>query len=191
MLIEATIAEVTLSDTYQAGVDWSRLSFGGGGFTLRSRCLTGIVGSGPPPAGCRSATPTTPPAPGRRNSATRQAAGAVRQHAGSVQPEADGAEQSDGVAQGGRQHRLLHRYKSSISQGTQAVTNICIRSPRHRNTVAVGLILSMTPQINENGVVTLTVRPTDYACARHRARSESRSYAQLLTALPLATPLSN
>ena len=30
VLIEATIAEVTLSDTYQGGIDWSRLASSGG-----------------------------------------------------------------------------------------------------------------------------------------------------------------
>jgi general secretion pathway protein D len=52
VLIEATIAEVSLSKTYQAGVDWSLLAIGGNGLSL-TQVLTGTIG---PPAGLPSVT---------------------------------------------------------------------------------------------------------------------------------------
>lgn len=44
VLIEATIVEVTLSNAYQGGIDWSRLAVRGG-ITLTQRLLTGFGGA--------------------------------------------------------------------------------------------------------------------------------------------------
>src|SRR5262249_54564267 len=54
---------------------------------------------------------------------------------------------------------VYFQIQASISQGTTNATNLqsVTTTPQ---TVAVGFIMSMTPQINDNGVVTLTVRPT-------------------------------
>ena len=54
---------------------------------------------------------------------------------------------------------VYFQIQSSISQGTQGTQNLqsVTTTPQ---TVAVGFIMSMTPQVNDNGVVTLTVRPT-------------------------------
>src|SRR5690606_32265952 len=41
VLIEATIVEVQLSDTYQGGIDWSRIA-AGTGFTFQQRLLSGF-----------------------------------------------------------------------------------------------------------------------------------------------------
>jgi general secretion pathway protein D len=49
--------------------------------------------------------------------------------------------------------------QSSISQGSVGVGNLQSTTTTP-NTVAVGVVLSMTPQVNQNGAVTLTVRPT-------------------------------
>jgi general secretion pathway protein D len=49
--------------------------------------------------------------------------------------------------------------KSSISQGTASSSNITSVTTTAQS-VAVGVVLSLTPQINESGIVTLTVRPT-------------------------------
>ena len=46
VLIEATIAEVTLSKTYQAGIDWSSVSLSSAGFTF-VQGLTGTIGATP------------------------------------------------------------------------------------------------------------------------------------------------
>jgi general secretion pathway protein D len=42
VLIEATVAEVTLSDGYQQGIEWSRLSLNGLGLTLMQRATGNI-----------------------------------------------------------------------------------------------------------------------------------------------------
>lgn len=48
VLIEATIAEVQLRNEYQRGIDWSRLSSSGNGFTLSSPSVAPQSGFNPP-----------------------------------------------------------------------------------------------------------------------------------------------
>ena len=50
--------------------------------------------------------------------------------------------------------------QSQISQSTGTAANNLQSTTTTPNTVAVGVVLSMTPQINEDGAITLTVRPT-------------------------------
>jgi general secretion pathway protein D len=157
VLIEATIAEVTLSDTYQAGVDWSRLAFNGGGFTF-AQGLLGTIGPG------AGAAPTGL-AIGYTNNTS---------NTGNVSASVKLLEQfgntrvlsSPKLMALNNQTALLKvvdnivyfTIQSSISQATNANNLQSVTTTP--NTVAVGVVLSMTPQINENGVVTLTVRPT-------------------------------
>ena len=165
VLIEATIAEVTLSKTYQAGVDWSHLTFGGAGLRFQ-QVLTGIVGGG--------ATPPTGLLIGYSNN--NSATGAPT---GSVQATVKLLEQfgstrvlsSPKLMALNNQTALLKvvdnvvyfQIQSSISSATTnglATTPGLLSVTTTPQTVAVGFIMSMTPQINDNGVVTITVRPT-------------------------------
>ena len=159
VLIEATIAEVTLSKTYQAGVDWSRLAFSGGGFTFQQQLL-GVVG---PPAG----GPPTGLAIGYSNNTS---------NTGNLNVTVKLLEQfgntrvlsSPKLMAMNNQTALLKvvdnvvyfQIQSTISQGTVAGSTNLQAITTTPQTVAVGFIMSMTPQINDNGVVTLTVRPT-------------------------------
>jgi MSHA type pilus biogenesis protein MshL len=151
VLIEATIVEVTLSDTYQAGIDWSRTPFNGG-FSL-SQGVTGTIG---PPAGLQVLY------------ASNASGGGVRIDARLL--EQFGTTRvlsSPKLMAMNNQTALLKvvdnvvyfQVQSQISQGTQGTGNLqsVTTTPQ---TVAVGFIMSMTPQVNDSGVVTLTVRPT-------------------------------
>jgi general secretion pathway protein D len=193
VLIEATIAEVTLNNTYQAGVDWSRLTFGGGGLRFQ-QVLTGVVGGG--------ATPPTGLLIGYSNN--NSATGAPT---GNVQATVKLLEQfgktrvlsSPKLMALNNQTALLKvvdnvvyfQIQSSISQGTAGlVTNNLLSVTTTPQTVAVGFIMSMTPQINDNGVVTITVRPTVT-----RVQKFVEDPNPLLktgpTGVPLTNPLSN
>ena len=183
VLIEATIAEVTLSKTYQAGVDWSHLTFGGAGLRFAAGADSGpSAGGAAPPTGLTDRL--------------QQQQFGNRAPTGSVQATVKLLEQfgntrvlsSPKLMALNNQTALLKvvdnvvyfQIQSSISPATtngwhhaglQSVTT----TPQ---TVAVGFIMSMTPQINDNGVVTLTVRPTITGyrnswrililCSRHR-----------------------
>ncbi len=154
VLIEATIAEVTLSDTYQAGVDWSRLA-SGGGFTI-AQGLLGAVGPG--------VTGTTGLAiaynSNTSNSGVKAAVNLLEQFGNTR------VLSSPKLMALNNQTALLKvvdnivyfTVQSSVSQAANVGTLQTVTTTP--NTVAVGVVLSMTPQINDNGVVTLTVRPT-------------------------------
>jgi MSHA biogenesis protein MshL len=190
VLIEATIAEVTLSNTYQAGVDWSRLAFNGGGFTF-TQALIGTVGplGGGPPAGLAIGYTNN-----TANTGNVSATVKLLEQFGKTR-----VLSSPKLMALNNQTALLKvvdnvvyfQIQSSISQGTAGlVTNNLLAVTTTAQTVAVGFIMSMTPQINDNGVVTITVRPTVT-----RVQKFVEDPNPLLktgpTGVPLTNPLSN
>jgi MSHA type pilus biogenesis protein MshL len=151
VLIECTIAEVKLSQTYQAGVDWQKLVRGGEGFNVQQQMLGTALG--------------TPPRliigyglPGSDIFASLR----LLEQFGNTR-----VLSSPKIMALNNQTALLKvvdnvvyfTIQSSISQGSIGQGNLqsVTTTP---NTVAVGVVLSLTPQINDNGAVTLTVRPT-------------------------------
>ena len=135
VLIEATIVEVSLSETLPGGrrLEPARRSAAGSSFAQslirRHRAL--------------AAAPVLPlgyvnPNTARLGniSADRQAARAVRQHARAVEPEADGAQQPDRAAQGGGQRRLL---RGQLVRPRQATDGSVLQTfTTTAKTVAVG-----------------------------------------------------
>jgi MSHA biogenesis protein MshL len=189
VMIEATVAEVTLSNTYQAGVDWSRLSFSGGGFSF-AQGLIGTVGpiAGPPPAGLTIGYTNNTSNTGNVLATIR-----LLEQFGKTR-----VLSSPKLMALNNQTALLKvvdnvvyfKIDSQISQGSvlggqnlQSITTTA-------QTVAVGFIMSMTPQINDNGVVTITVRPT---VTRVQLFVEDPNPLLKVgpTGIPLANPLSN
>jgi general secretion pathway protein D len=186
VLIEATIAEVTLSKTYQAGVDWSRLAIGNG-FSF-TQGLIGTVGpvSGPPPAGLTIGYLN------KTNASDVSATIKLLEQFGRTR-----VLSSPKLMAMNNQTALLKvvdnvvyfQIQSSISQGTVGTQNLQSVTTTVQ-TVAVGFIMSMTPQVNESGVVTLLVRPTIT-----RVQKFVPDPNPILTTAPdgtpLATPLTN
>jgi general secretion pathway protein D len=155
VLIEATIAEVTLSKTYQAGVDWSRLNVNGGGFEF-IQGLTGTVGS--------ATTNLTGLTVNYKNNLTNTGvSGTLKllEQFGRTR-----VLSSPKLMAMNNQTALLKvvdnivyfTIQSQQSQTAQVGTLSTITTTP--NTVAIGVVLSLTPQINDNGVITLNVRPT-------------------------------
>ncbi len=157
VLIEATIAEVTLSDAYQAGVDWSRLAVSGG-ITFQ-QSLFGSPGPSSPPI------PSPAFAIGYTNptSAIGNIAAAVRllNQFGSTR-----VLSSPKLMALNNQTALLKVVDNivyfSVTASTTATANVAAITTfsTTTHTVPIGVVMSLTPQINENGQVTLTVRPT-------------------------------
>jgi MSHA type pilus biogenesis protein MshL len=158
VLIEATIAEVALSKTYQAGVDWKSVSLSSAGFTF-VQGLTGTIG------GSQVNPAATGLTIGYANNATNPSVtGTVQllEQFGNVR-----VLSSPKLMAMNNQTALLKvvdnvvyfTIQSQIAQGTATSTNLQSFTTTP-NTVAIGVVLSLTPQINENGVVTLDVRPT-------------------------------
>jgi len=152
VLIEATIAEVQLSNAYQAGVDWSRISFGTG-WSFQQELLAGDLGAAP------------------------------RMVVGYANPLSDGASISASLAlleQFGTT-RVLSSPKIMALNNQPAILKVIdnivyfevevetinnVNAPVTQTfdtsvrTVPVGLVMSVMPQISEDGMVSMTVRPT-------------------------------
>ena len=162
VLIEATIAEVTLSDAYQGGIDWSRLAVSGG-ITFQQSLLGAIVG-----------TPSNPAVfPGSMTVGYANPTSSIGNIAASIKL----------LNQFGRTRVLSSPKLMALNNQTallKVVDNIVYFHVTAQpaillsgttggtqstftttaQTVPVGVIMSLTPQINENGQVTLSVRPT-------------------------------
>lgn len=162
VLIEATIVEVRLSDAYQAGIDLSRLATTGG-FAIASMLGAGAAfTAAAAAAGAVSGglTVTRSPATGSSSNIT----GTLRllQEFGNTR-----VLSSPKVMAMNNQTALLKHvdnivyFEVTAQQG--AIVNGVTTPPvftTTAKTVAVGVVLGVTPQINEDGRVTLTVRPT-------------------------------
>jgi MSHA type pilus biogenesis protein MshL len=154
VLIEATIVEVTLSNNYQAGVDWSRLATSiGQGATFQQQLLGG------PPTGAPNGLTIGYTNP---NSSVGNVSATVRllEQFGNTR-----VLSSPKLMALNNQTALLKvvdnvvyfTIESQTSQ-TQGAQNTTFTSTA--KTVPVGLIMSVLPQITESGTVNLTVRPT-------------------------------
>jgi MSHA type pilus biogenesis protein MshL len=152
VLIEATIVEVVLSDSYQAGIDWSRLS-GSGGLSFNQNLIGARLGAAP---------------------FTALVYNPLNRRPGDIAINIKLLEQfghtrvlsSPKLMALNNQTALLKvvdnivyfEVQSSASQGTTGGVLQTISTTA--KTVAVGVVMSVTPQVNEDGRVLLTVRPT-------------------------------
>jgi general secretion pathway protein D len=152
VMIEATIAEVQLSQSYQAGIDWQQLANNGTGFRFQQDVIDPGALAGPPRVvigyGAIGAD---------FNISIR-----LLEQFGNTR-----VLSSPKLMALNNQTALLKvvdnvvyfTVQSQISQGTVGQGNLqsVTTTP---NTVAVGVVVSLTPQVHEDGNVTLTVRPT-------------------------------
>jgi general secretion pathway protein D len=158
VLIEMTIVEVRLSDNYQAGVDWQRLSANGGlennGASLRSQLLGSALNV--PPVFSLGYNDDDP------NGSNISATVRLLQQFGDTK-----VLSSPKIMALNNQTALLKVVNENVYftielDIREATTNI----PERRtytsevHTVPVGLVLSVTPQISAAGFVSLNVRPT-------------------------------
>ncbi|MBA2352017.1 MAG: Type II secretory pathway component PulD, partial [Burkholderiales bacterium] len=151
VLIEATIVEVRLSDTYQAGVDFSRLAITGGLNVTQSLTQGSLLS--PPNLTIGYVNPM---------SAIGNIAAAVRllEQFGDAR-----VLSSPKLMALNNQTALLKVVDNRVFFNVQAetVTNQTTATTTFNttiNTVPVGLVMFVTPQIDENGSVMLNVRPT-------------------------------
>lgn len=148
VLIEASILEVELGDRHQAGVDWQRL------------LANGETGAG---AALSGAALRTPPYV-LLNYAGRGFSGAIRmlQSFGKVRvlssPKIMALNNQTALLKvvDEKVYFTIDRQETRNSDGD--VTAVNYRSAIH--TIPVGLIMSVTPQIAEQGLVTMSIRPT-------------------------------
>ena len=153
VLIEMTIVEVRLSDNYQAGVDWLRLSDNGGlgsnGPSVRSDLMGGDL-------------QVSPFVSINYNGSDIQATVRMLQQFGDTK-----VLSSPKIMALNNQTALL----KVVNENVYFTVELDIREatteiPERRtytsdiHTVPVGLVMSVTPQISESGLVNMNIRPT-------------------------------
>ena len=154
VLIEATIAEVTLSNNYQAGVDWSRVTRAAGDGFKFQQSLLGSNLSAPPFVALSYANQ-----PGANPSFSAMLK--LLEQFGNTR-----VLSSPKLMAINNQTALLKVVDNLVYFAVEAQTTTNTNSPgvttftSIAKTVPVGLVMSVTPQIGESGAVSLTVRPT-------------------------------
>jgi MSHA type pilus biogenesis protein MshL len=156
VLIEATIVEVNLSDNYQGGIDWSRLPVSGG-LSFSQQLLRGF-GTGLTQLGTNffQLGYTNP----RSDVGNFTATVKLLQEFGNTR-----VLSSPKMMVLNNQTALLKAVDNLVyfeiqaqSNTTQGVASTTFNSTA--KTVALGVVMGVTPQVNEDGRVLLTVRPT-------------------------------
>src|SRR5258708_12646893 len=151
VLIEATIAEVQLSNDYQAGVDWSRLAISGG-VTFQQQLLGTNLGTAPRMVVGYS-NPTSPV--GNLSTSIRL----LEQFANTRELS------TPNLMPPNNQTGLLKVGDNVVYFNVQAQTTSTanVAAVTTFNTTAqivpVGVIVSLTPQVTDSGEVNITVRP--------------------------------
>ena len=153
VLIEATIVEVTLKDQYRAGIDWSKALQGATGWTINT------VG-----AGTNALAGTLSPF----IQATYTNSGNNGFSAAIDLLESFGKTKvlsSPKLMALNNQTALLKVVDNLVyftlkADTNQNANNTTTTFTTTAHTVPVGIVMSVLPQINENGMVSLTVRPT-------------------------------
>lgn len=155
VMIEATIAEVSLNDNYTQGINWQSLR------TLRNPGTAGFSAiqnpSGPTLGTTGAAFLLNYVAPGLGISATLQ----LLENFGNVK-----VLSSPKISVLNNQTAMLKVVDNIVYFTVKADTTTSASGPSLTtvtttpNSVSVGLVMSVTPQISENGNILLNVRPT-------------------------------
>lgn len=153
VLIEATIVEVELSRDYQAGVDWGRVANSpGAGINIGQNLLGATLG----------AAPNMTLAYGANTAGNIFATIKLLEQFGNTRvlssPKLMALNNQTAILKVVR-NVVYFTIQQQISQGTLGASALSATTTTAR-TVPLGLIMSLTPQINENGLITLHVRPT-------------------------------
>jgi MSHA biogenesis protein MshL len=154
VLIEATIVEVKLNDQYQQGINWSRALLGAQGFALSQASSAGIANT----AGALTISYLDPTS----NYGNLLASVSLLEKFGNVK-----VLSSPKLSVMNNQTASLKVAESKVYFGitsTPSTTNGTIVIPASyssiASTVSVGFVMSVTPQISDNNMVTINVRPT-------------------------------
>ena len=160
VLIEATIVEVLLSDGFQAGIDWSRLPISGG-LSITQTLLGGFTGAatgaGASPGNAMTIAYTNPTTNVGNISGTVK----LLEEFGSSK-----VLSSPKLMAMNNQTALLKVVDNLVYFEIKADTTTTTTGPTQTTfnttakSVSVGVVMGVTPQINEDGRVLLNVRPT-------------------------------
>ncbi len=166
VLIEATVVEVELSDQYQQGINWNLAPLGGKGWNIGNNTVGSIRTISGGGSGTTSSTNSTSFALGYLNTASKF---------GSIATAVQLLEQfgrlkvlsSPKISVLNNQTAMLkvvnnRVYFTITAQVTPATTTAAaqVTATSQVHTVPEGFVMGVTPQIADNGEITLNVRPT-------------------------------
>ena len=181
VLIEATVVEVTLTEEFQQGINWQKVNIAGsrwaytqqpgGPGPLNSGLQPGTGPGGilfPPSATTRPVTPSfdglSPPSLGVLSYVGNSIAGAVSllESFGRVRvlssPRLSVLNNQSAVLKV-VDNRVYFTITVNVTPGTDGAAPV-VAYTSTPSTVPVGFVMSVTPQIGENGIVSMNVRPT-------------------------------
>jgi general secretion pathway protein D len=159
VLIEATIVEVTLSDAFQAGIDWSRLPISGG-LSITQALLGGFnaaaTGSGATAGNSMTIAYTNPTTNLGNISGTVRLLETFGNSRVLSSPKLMAMNNQTALLK--VVDNLVYFEIQAQTNTTQGVASTTFNS--NPKFVSVGVVMGVTPQINEDGRVLLNVRPT-------------------------------
>lgn len=158
VLIEVTVVEVELSDEYQAGVDWARLSSGGGAGADGVSVFSDMIGTNLATSPVVELTYNNFDADGSGYSVALK----MLQQFGDTKvlssPRIMALNNQTALLKVVDERVYFSLQQDIIEASDNNPQRTIVTSEIH--TVPVGFVMSVTPQINENGNVSLNVRPT-------------------------------
>ena len=159
VLIEVTIVEVSLSDGYSAGIDWSSLASDAGLSVIQDFAGGVAQGLGASPFFALEYADSRDPATGAPDGDLTGSVRLLKQFGDTrvlSSPKVMALNNQTALLKV-VQNIVYFEVSSDTSQAqTTAVTNFTTEA----KSVSVGVVMSVTPQINETDEVTLIIRPT-------------------------------
>ena len=153
-LIEATVAEVRLNNDYQQGINWSRLMSGGTGFQLAQAVTPGMQTAGNSGFFVMNYTnPTSAVGNLSAQISLLESFGKVRVLSS---PKLNVLNNQTAVLRV-VDNLIYFTVKADTTTNQTSALTTYTTTP---NTVPIGFTMSVTPQIGENGVVLLNLRPS-------------------------------
>jgi len=153
VLIEATVAEVSLSDNYQQGIDWKALPIGGTGFTLIQSAVGGITAPASSLLQLSYLNETSRVGNISASVKLLDAFGTVKVLSS---PKLSVLNNQTAVLK--VVDNLVYFTIKADTTANQATTTTTYTT--NLNSVPVGLVMNVTPQISENDAVLLNIRPS-------------------------------
>jgi len=159
VLIEATVVEVILNDAYQSGVDWAALGLQGLGYTIRQNFTSGIQAV-PSATQFFSLSYRNPnAASGGDISSTIRLLNSFGNTRVLSSPKIMTLNNQTAVMRV-VENTIYWTVQSTITPGAAAGVAAIVSYNTTPNVVPEGFIMNVTPQIGENDMINLSVRPS-------------------------------
>ncbi len=159
VLIEVTIVEVSLSDGYSAGIDWSSLASDAGLSVVQDFTQGVAQGLGASPFFALEYANSRDPATGQPNGDLTGSVRLLKQFGDTrvlSSPKVMALNNQTALLKVVQNVVYFEVTSNTVTNQTNADTNFSTAA----KSVSVGVVMSVTPQINETDEVTLIIRPT-------------------------------